>query len=270
MAYQTRPRDPLLEEHMQAAIRKRGSELIGLGLLAVGILFTLIMWSYSPDDPNRFNVTSAPAQNMLGEFGAAIASTLVLTIGKAAWVIPLFMVTWGIRFVLHIGETRAVSRVIFSPIFAAFAAILMAAHVSADSWSHAFGLGGLFGDMAMGFLVDINPFSLRLGVALITLILAAITASLGLYVLGYTVQELRIINRYAIVAIILSYASIVNLLATLTSKVQHHRANRPARTPETDIPQKIPAFVARPEPSLVEEYMDPAACLLYTSPSPRD
>ncbi len=262
MAYQTRPRDPLLEEHMQAAIRKRGSELIGLGLLAVGVLFALIMWSYSPDDPSRFNVTSVPPQNMLGEFGAAIASTLILTIGKAAWAIPLFMITWGVRFVFHIGETRAINRAIFSPIFAAFAAIFMAAHVPAEAWAHSFGLGGLFGDMALGLLVDINPLSLGFGVALITLILAAITVSLGLYVLGYTYSELRQINRYALIAIILSYASLVNFAAMITGKVQQHRANRPARNSATDIPQQTaapetPSFVARAEPSLVEEYMDP-------------
>ncbi len=258
MAYQSRPRDPLLEEHMQAAIRKRGSELIGLGLLAIGVLFGLIMWSYSPDDPSRFNVTSVPPKNMLGEFGAAIASTLILTIGKAAWVIPLFMVTWGVRFVLHIGEARAVSRVIFSPIFAAFAAIFMAAHVPAETWTHSFGLGGLFGDMALGLLVDINPLSLGFGVALITLILAAITISLGLYVLGYTYNELRLINRYALIAIILSYASLVNFAAMITGKVQQHRANRPVRTTATDIPHtETPSFVDRAEPSLVEEYMDP-------------
>jgi len=171
MAYQTKPRDPLLEEHMQAAIQRRGSELIGFALLAIGVLFALILWSYSPDDPNRFNVTSQPAQNMLGEFGAAIASTLILTIGKAAWAIPVFMLIWGLRFILHIGEARAVSRVIFSPIFAAITAILFAAHVPAATWAHSFGLGGLFGDMAFGLLVDLSPLSLGLGVAIMTLIL---------------------------------------------------------------------------------------------------
>lgn len=280
MAYQTRPRDPLLEEHMQAAIRKRGSELVGLGLLAVGLLFGLIMWSYSPDDPSRFNVTSAPIQNMLGEFGAALASTLILTIGKAAWTIPLFAITWGLRFVFHIGETRAISRMIFSPIFTAFAAIFMAAHIPAETWAHSFGLGGLFGDMALGFFVDINPLSLGFGVALITLILAGITLSLGLYVLGYTMHELRLLNRYALIAIILSYASVINFAALITGKVQHYRANRPVRTPATDIPmapqaaqvqpqQAVPAFVNRAEPSLVEEYMDPVPETPVAQPAPQ-
>jgi S-DNA-T family DNA segregation ATPase FtsK/SpoIIIE len=253
MAFQTRPRDPLLEEHMQAAIRKRGSELIGIGLLAVGLLFALIMWSYSPDDPSRFNVTSVPAQNMLGEFGAAIASTLILTIGKAAWVIPVFTLTWGIRFILHIGEVRAVSRVIFSPIFAAIAAIFLAAHIPATSWAHSFGLGGLFGDMALGLLVDLNPLSLGFGVAMMTLLLGAAFVALGLYVHGFTVHELRVVNRYALIAIILSYASLVNVFAATVGKVQQYRAQKPETAA---IP---PRTVARAEPVLIDDLDKPVA-----------
>ena len=47
MAYQTRSRDPLLETHMQEAIRKRGRELIGLAMVAMSILFAAMLWSYS-------------------------------------------------------------------------------------------------------------------------------------------------------------------------------------------------------------------------------
>ncbi|MBE9477609.1 MAG: DNA translocase FtsK 4TM domain-containing protein, partial [Proteobacteria bacterium] len=198
MAYQTRPRSPLLEEHMQAAIKKRGSELIGIGLLAVGLLFTLIMWSYSPDDPNHFNVTSDPAKNMLGELGAAIAGTMVLAIGKASWVIPAFCLTWGIRFILHIGETRAVTRAIFLPVFIAVSAIFLEAHIPAASWDYSFGWGGLFGYTALGILVDLNPISLGLGIALITFVLGILFVSLGLFVLGFTLPELRVTGRYAI------------------------------------------------------------------------
>jgi S-DNA-T family DNA segregation ATPase FtsK/SpoIIIE len=229
MAYQTRPRSPLLEEHMQAAIKKRGSELIGIGLLAVGFLFTLIMWSYSPDDPNRFNVTSDPAQNMLGEFGAAIAGTMVLAIGKASWVIPAFSLTWGIRFILHIGETRAATRAIFLPVFIAITAIFLEAHIPAASWDYSFGWGGLFGYTALGFLVDFNPLNLGLGVALITLILGLLFVSLGLFVLGFTFPELRIIGRYAVIAIILSYASLVNAFTAIVAKIQNYRIRAAAK-----------------------------------------
>lgn len=258
MAYQSRPRDPLLEEHMQVAIQKRGSELIGIGLLAIGVLFALIMWSYSPDDPSRFNVTSDPTQNFLGDFGAAVASTLMLTIGKTAWVIPVFAIVWGMRFILHIGEGRAISRVIFSPVFAAMAAVFLATHVPGLAWAHSFGLGGLFGDMALGLLVDLNPLSLGMGLLLATLLLGAIVITLGLYVHGFTMTELRIINRYAIMAIILSYASIVNGLVVIfgllhkykpqTSSTQHNEASAPVV--ERAYSGDEPIIVEEPKPSL--------------------
>ncbi len=259
MAYQSKSRSPLLEEHMQAAIQQRGSELIGICLLAIGLTFTLILWSYSPDDPNRFNVTSEPAQNLLGTFGAATASTLMLTIGKAAWVIPGFVLAWGGRFILHIGENRAVSRAIFSPIFAAITAIFLAAHVPAESWGHSFGLGGLFGDMVFGLLVDLNPLNLGLGVALMTLILGVAFISTGLFVLGFTLRELGLIARYSAIAIILSYASLVNALIKIAHKIQIYRkqaASRPKRR-ETSPLEQTAATTARHEPEIARQYADP-------------
>ncbi len=253
MAYQSKPRDPLLEEHMQAAIQKRGSELIGIGLLTIGILFVLIMWSYSPDDPSRFNVTSDPTQNILGDFGAAVASTLMLTIGKTAWSIPVFAVVWGTRFILHIGEGRAISRVIFSPVFTAMAAIFLATHVPELTWAHSFGLGGLFGDMALGLLVDFNPLSLEMGLLFATLLLGVIVITLGLYVHGFTMTELRVIKRYAIMAVILSYASIVNGFAAIFGLLGKHKPQIPSTTHTESNAPVVDRAISTVEPIIVEE-----------------
>ena len=94
MAYQTRSRSPLLDTHMQEAIQKRGRELMGLGLVAVSFIFGAMLWSYSPTDPSWFSATSTPAQNILGSFGASIASKLILAIGWASWAAALFC-TWA-------------------------------------------------------------------------------------------------------------------------------------------------------------------------------
>ena len=72
MAYQTRDRDPLLDSTMQAAIEKRGKELLGLGLVALGILVAMMIGSYTPDDPNWMLASDAPVQNWLGRLGAPI------------------------------------------------------------------------------------------------------------------------------------------------------------------------------------------------------
>ena len=85
MAYQTRTRDPLLEAHMQEAIRRRGTELLGLAMIGLAGLFGAMLWSYSPTDSGWLSATSGPVQNLLGMPGAAIASRLMLTVGWAAW-----------------------------------------------------------------------------------------------------------------------------------------------------------------------------------------
>ena len=62
-SYQTRGRDPLLDSTTQAALERRSRELAGLGLVVVGLAATMMLWSYSPDDPNWMLATDAPVQN---------------------------------------------------------------------------------------------------------------------------------------------------------------------------------------------------------------
>jgi len=51
-SYTTRQRDPLLDSNMQAAIEKRGKELLGIGLMVLGVMAGMMLASYLPDDPN--------------------------------------------------------------------------------------------------------------------------------------------------------------------------------------------------------------------------
>jgi len=45
MAYQTRQREPLLDSNMAEAIEKRGKELLGLGLIVLGVLAAMMIGS---------------------------------------------------------------------------------------------------------------------------------------------------------------------------------------------------------------------------------
>ena len=123
---------------MQDAIQKRGTELVGFALVAVAVMIGAMLWSYAPEDSSWQSATSAPVQNVLGAFGAAIASRLTLTIGLAAWCLPALFGAWGIRFVLHLGDDRVLSRLISFPIFIAVSAIFLTCHVPlswmADGW----------------------------------------------------------------------------------------------------------------------------------------
>ena len=92
--YHMRQRDPLVDPATQAALARRAQELIGIGLLAVATIFAAMLLSYSPQDPGWLAASDQPVNNWLGGLGAAIASTLVNLIGRAAWTIPLLLTAW--------------------------------------------------------------------------------------------------------------------------------------------------------------------------------
>ncbi|SMC52572.1 DNA translocase FtsK [Primorskyibacter flagellatus] len=212
MAYQARGRDPLFDSNMQAAIEKRGKELIGVLLVILGCAAAAMIASYTPDDPSWLSATDAPVQNWLGRLGASIAAPLFMIVGWGSWGLALVLVTWGVRFALHRGDERVSARVIFAPIWIALAAVYAAGQNIGPDWTHSFGLGGLFGDMMMGTLLNILPVGATFGLKLVQLLLGVGLLALGAFVLGFTMPELRSIGRFLIVGIVMTYATILTLL----------------------------------------------------------
>ena len=68
----TKRRSPLMESEAEEALRRRGTELLGLILTGVGALAWALLWTYSPDDPSLFSATDAAPQNALGLIGALV------------------------------------------------------------------------------------------------------------------------------------------------------------------------------------------------------
>jgi len=72
--------------------------------------------------------------------------------GTVGWAIAGIFMTWGVRFMLHMGHERALGRLIFAVpalfVFAVYAATL----VPSVEWAqaHKFGLGGMGGATALG------------------------------------------------------------------------------------------------------------------------
>lgn len=154
-SYQARKRDPLLDSNTQAVIEKRSKELLGFALIALGVVLGAMIWSYTPNDPSWISATDAPVQNWLGQSGASGAATLMMIVGKGAWMFPLALAAWGLRFVLHYGHERASSRAVFTPIAVVVASLYAATLVPGANWPPNFGLGGLFGDTVLGVTLQI-------------------------------------------------------------------------------------------------------------------
>ena len=221
MAYQARHRDPFLDGDMQAAIEKRGKELFGLALLGFGLVITLLLLSYVPEDPSWLSSTDEPAQNYLGRFGASIASPLFVIVGFGAWAIPFVTVIWGLRFIMHKGEDRAFSRMIFAPLAVALASVYASTHVPVSEWTHSFGLGGLFGDTVLAYTINILPISATFGLKILAFFVFLGLAVLSLFVLGFDRDEMRAVGRFLLVGVILTYASIVKMFSSAGKGAVH-------------------------------------------------
>ncbi|MEY8097463.1 DNA translocase FtsK 4TM domain-containing protein [Falsihalocynthiibacter sp. S25ZX9] len=252
MAYQTRQRDPLLDSNVTAAIERRGKELIGVAMVVAGLLTTLILASYSPTDPSWFSATSAPIQNWLGGFGAAIASPLFIIAGVASWGVPIAMLVWGVRFAAHQGEERAISRLIFLPIWIAIFSVHAETYAPSVSWDHSFGLGGMFGEMVSGGLLNAVGVTTTVGFKLFSLISGVAMLGAAVFVLGFTKPELRVIGRFLLVGLIMGYARLMTLMgrganeAVLAAKrVQESRNER----------REMAARIAE-EDAVFEEHLD--------------
>ncbi|MDQ2090437.1 DNA translocase FtsK [Marimonas arenosa] len=212
MAYQARGRDPLFDSNMAEAIEKRGKELIGIALILTGLAAAVMIWSYSPADPWWMSATDAPVQNWLGRFGASIAAPLFMIVGWGSWGIAIVALGWGLRFALHRGNDRAVSRLIFAPIWLALLSTYAATLLPGPEWTHSFGLGGLFGKTALGSILNILPITATTGLKILSILLGLGVVAFGAFVLGFTWRELKQFVRFLTVGVILLYATLMQLL----------------------------------------------------------
>ncbi|EAR49715.1 FtsK/SpoIIIE family protein [Oceanicola granulosus HTCC2516] len=229
MAYQTRQRDPLLDSSMQAALEKRGKELVGIALVLVGLAVLALMYSYTPEDPSWFSATDEAVQNWLGQTGAAIAAPMFMIVGWGGLGIAVLFLAWGLRFSFHRGQDRALGRLIFAPIAVALLAIYASSLEPPADWTHSFGLGGIFGDTAMSIALTIVPVGAATGIKLLSLVIAAALVMLGLFVLGFTWGEVKGGVRFLGLSLVLAYAMLLRMLGRGASAAASGAASLHAR-----------------------------------------
>ncbi|MCQ0091922.1 DNA translocase FtsK [Roseovarius sp. M141] len=244
MAYQTRGRDPLLDSNMAQAIEKRGKELLGLALMGLAVLATMMFASYSAEDPSWLSAVDTPVQNWLGQTGATIAATLFMVVGWGGWGIAAVLAAWGIRFVLHKGQERAMARLIFAPIWIAVLSLYAASLTPGAEWyaSHSFGLGGIFGDTVLGAILGVLPIGASIGLKLLSLVLGIGMLTLGAFVMGFERSEMVHGIKLALLGCIMAYSTLVALAtrgasgaAIAARNAQARRSDRRIEASEPDM-----------------------------------
>ncbi|MCZ0960153.1 DNA translocase FtsK [Paracoccus benzoatiresistens] len=271
-SWHARHRDPLFDQSTQAALERRGKELLGGLLVVVGIAVAMMLGSWSAEDPSFLSATDAPAQNMLGSFGAYVASPLMMIAGLGSWMLVLALVVWGLRFMLHRGEDR-VMRGLFTPIAVALASVYCSTLVPGEAWEQTYGLGGHFGDMIMGAMLNVLPMKAQIGIRLAGLIVALGTLAMTAFVLGFERAELRVFWRRFVTGLLIAHdlalraagrgvAASAGLKGRLAAR-REARAAQPGPAPRTPVVSRrksaAPAFELEedlPEPELIERDAD--------------
>ncbi|WP_323716272.1 DNA translocase FtsK [Paracoccus aminovorans] len=194
-SWQAKHRDPLFDQSTQAALERRGKELLGAGLVILGVLIAMMLVSYSPDDPSFMSATDQPAENYLGRFGAYVASALFMITGYGTWVLVVGAVAWGLRLMLHRGEERLM-RGIFLPIAMVLVSIYATSMAPPADWRQSFGLGGHLGDMLMGGMLSAMPMKASIAIKVLALLTAAGATAFLAFVLGFDRKELTVIGNF--------------------------------------------------------------------------
>ncbi|MBF9045852.1 DNA translocase FtsK [Rhodobacterales bacterium LSUCC0031] len=202
MAYQTRQRDPLLDDRTHELLMRFGQQALGFALLGLGVALAAMLWSYAPDDPHFMAATDAVPQNLLGHLGASVSAILMMIMGYGAVLLPLAAWVWGARFLRNSRQDRALGRVAFLPIAVALAAIYSASLTPPQGWAHSFGLGGLFGDTVVGALLHALPMAPQLGLKLVAAMAFVLCLMMSGFVMGVDRRELRLGLRYLLLGLV--------------------------------------------------------------------
>ncbi|MDT1063123.1 DNA translocase FtsK 4TM domain-containing protein [Paracoccus sp. CPCC 101403] len=194
-SWQAKHRDPLFDQSTQAALERRGKEVLGASLVVLGVLIAMMLASYAPEDPSFMSATDQPAQNYLGRIGAYVASALYMITGHGSWVLVIGGAVWGLRLMLHRGEER-IMRGIFLPIAMVLVSIYATSMTPPPGWTQSFGLGGHLGDMLMGAMLSIMPIKASIAIKVLALLTAAGALAFLSFVLGFDRVELSAIGGF--------------------------------------------------------------------------
>src|SRR5262245_65177522 len=132
-----------LPDAVRDALRRRLRELAGLALIALAVLLSLALATWSVQDPSLSHATNAPVRNTLGVSGAIVADLLIQLLGVAALALVLPVAIWGWRLASHRPLQRERILLVFWILAVLLGAACAAALPRSATWPLPVGLGGV-------------------------------------------------------------------------------------------------------------------------------
>ncbi|MFQ5985450.1 MAG: DNA translocase FtsK 4TM domain-containing protein, partial [Alphaproteobacteria bacterium] len=181
---------PLLPTGTGAFVRRRLSELLGLGLAAAALWLALALVTFDPADPSLNSATSRPATNLAGPAGAYAADLVLQTVGVAAAVVVLIPLAWAWHFMTTHVLRRPWFKAAMVPLAVLATAALAALVPPPSGWPASARLGGALGSVLAEGLLSAARLA-GLGVAVLGLVCSALALIFLASALGLSRRQWR-------------------------------------------------------------------------------
>jgi S-DNA-T family DNA segregation ATPase FtsK/SpoIIIE len=246
-------------EEALAVLKHRLAEALGFALLLVGLLLFLSLLTYDPRDGSLNTAVDAKPHNFLGHDGAVLADLLWQGLGLACFLIPILLLAWSFRLMLHRPLRSTWSRLALLPAVLTLGAVALSI-LDLGALSPPAGPGG-----AVGWVVERLLVRSGLGTAAlpISMTAAAVAGLLLLATMGLSLRDWRAIGagtgRGATRLAALSRSSSAETSSFLARVWRGWQKSRLARTsqpdrgsdaPEVRRPPVVTPLPSRREPRL--------------------
>ncbi len=150
----------------------RRNEIIALVLFVIGLLFALCLFSYNPNDAsvNAANTARAEPDNLIGAFGANVASLLTQFFGLVAYPLPLVLMVAAWQQFLTRRIAAHFTRIAGMSLVLVAAVGLLEIFITEPIFDRSFEAGGVIG------VVIVNLLSTIVGTVGATIVLLALLA----------------------------------------------------------------------------------------------
>ena len=243
-------------------MKQRLAEALGFALLLVCLLLFLSLFTYDPRDGSLNTAVNAPPHNFLGQDGAVLADLLWQSLGLACFLIPILLLAWSFRLMLHRPVRSAWTRLVLLPAVLMLGAVALSI-LDLGALSPPAGPGG-----AIGWVMERLLVRSGLGTAAlpISMAAAAIAGLLLLATMGLSLRDWRAIGagagRSAVRLAELSGSRSAEANSFLARVWCRRQKSRLARTPESDRRSDAPEVrrppVVTPLPSRREPRLNQA------------
>ncbi len=243
-------------------LKYRFAEAFGFALLLACLLLFLSLFTYDPRDGSLDTAVDALPHNFLGHDGAVLADLLWQSLGLASFLIPILLLAWSFRLILHCPLRSAWTRLALLPAVLTLGAVALSI-LDLGVLAPPAGPGG-----AVGWVMERLLTRSGLGTAAlpISMAAAAVAGLLLLATMGLSLRDWRAIGagagRGAIRLAELSGSSSAEANSLLSRVWRRRQKSRLAHGPKSDRGSDAPELrrppVVTPLPSRRESPLSQA------------